>query len=56
MVRSGILYRKNHKGIYLRCLRRKEAKKMLEEFRKQEAIKHGSRLTTAHQMLQAGYY
>lgn len=56
MLRGSILYKKNHEGVYLRCLGKEEAERVLREFHDKFRTGHGSGSSTAHQILRAGYY
>lgn len=56
MLKGVVLYKKNHEGIYLRCLGKQEAEKVINEFHKRYGTGHGSAITTANQILRAGYY
>jgi len=56
MVQRGLLFKKNHEGIYLRCLNRDEADKVLLDLHDKYGAAHGSHLATTHKILRAGYY
>ncbi|HEX4851449.1 MAG TPA: hypothetical protein VFV08_11615 [Puia sp.] len=56
MVQGGLLFRKNHDGIYLRCLNRAKADKVLIELHDKYRTGHGSHLATTHKILRASYY
>lgn len=56
MLQGSILYRRNHEGIYLRCVGKEEAKQIIEHFHSKFGTRHGANLATAHQILRAGYY
>ncbi|XP_059074946.1 uncharacterized protein LOC131874979 [Cryptomeria japonica] len=56
MLQGSILYRRNHEGIYLRCVGKEEAKQIIEHFHSKFGTRHGANLAIAHQILRAGYY
>lgn len=56
MLKGAILYKKNHEGIYLHCLRKEEATWVMTKFHDKYGIDHGSGLATANQILRVGYY
>lgn len=57
MLKDGVLYKINYHGIYLRCLEKEEAHKVLEEFHNREGgTSHTSGNALAHQILRVGYY
>ncbi|XP_057863203.1 uncharacterized protein LOC131071404 [Cryptomeria japonica] len=56
MLQGSVLYRRNHEGIYLRCVGKNEAKQIVEQFHNRFGTGHGASLATAHQILRAGYY
>jgi len=48
--------KKNHDGIWLRCLEKDDANHVLKEMHDGPAGGHYGRETTAHKTLRAGYY
>ena len=55
MLHDRKLYKRNYKGIYLKCLGRDEAKEVLENFHNKYGIGHGSAEETSHMILRSGY-
>ena len=53
---DNILFKKNFKGVLLRCLERNEADSVLPQLHARPAGGHFGRETTAHKVLKAGYY
>jgi len=53
---DNILFRKNFKGVLLRCLERSEADNVLSQLHAGPARGHFSGETTTHKILKAGYY
>jgi len=51
-----VLYRKNYDGVYLRCLEKEDANKVLSELHDGPARGHFRGDTTTHKILIAGYY
>lgn len=51
-----ILYRKNHDGIWLRCLEKDDANHVLKEMHDDPAGGHYGGETTTHKILRAKYY
>lgn len=56
MLQGAVLYRRNHEGVFLRCLGKEEAKQIMEHFHSRFGTGHGGALATAHQVLMAEYY
>lgn len=56
MLQGAVLYKKNHEGIYLRCVGREEAKQIMEQFHGRSGTSHEGCLATTHQIARAGYY
>ena len=56
MFQGIVLYKQNHEGIYLRCVRKEEARNILEHFHDKWGIGHGSDLATTYWILRVGYY
>lgn len=56
MIKGGILFKKNYEGIYLRCLDKPEANKVLTKLHDKFGTTHGSHLATTHAILRARYY
>jgi len=56
MIKGSVLYKKNHEGIYLRCLDKSEVDQVLISFHDRFGIGHGWAHSTANQILWAGYY
>ena len=53
---NNVLYRKNHDGIWLRCLEKDDADHVLKEMHDSLVGGHYGGETTAHRILRAGYY
>jgi len=53
---DSILYKKNHDGIWLRCLEKDDANHVLKEMHNGPASGQYGRETIAHKILRAGYY
>lgn len=53
---NGILYRKNHDGIWLRCLEKDYANYVLKDVHDGLVGGHYGREITAHKILRVGYY
>lgn len=51
MLRDRKLYKRNYKGIYLKCLGHEEAKEVLEHFHDKYGTGHGSAEAIAHMIL-----
>lgn len=56
MLQGSILYRRNHEGIYLRCVGHDEAKRIIEHFHSKFGIGHRGSQVIALQIPRAGYY
>lgn len=56
MLQGSILHRRNHEGIYLRCVGNDEAKRIMEHFHSKFGIGHGGSQATTYHILRAGYY
>ena len=56
MLEGFVLYRKNHDGVYLRCVGKEETRYIIENFHSKYGTSHGSGLAMAHQISRAGYY
>lgn len=56
MLQGAVLYKKNHDGIYLRCVEKEEAKQILEQFHRKYGTSHRSSLFMANQISRVGYY
>ena len=53
---NGVLFRKNYDGVFLRCLEREDATKVVKELHDHSVGGHFSRDTTDHKILRAGIY
>lgn len=56
MIKGGALFKRNHEGIYFKCLNRIEANEMLQELHDMFGTTHGAPLAITHLILRAGYY
>lgn len=56
MLKGVILYKKNHEGVYLRCLGKHEAERVMEEFHDRYGTHHGFAPSTENQILRVVYY
>lgn len=56
MLKGVVLYKRNHEGVYLRCLGREKYERMMSEFHDRYGTGHGSTPSTTNQILRAGYY
>ena len=56
MLQGSMLYRKNHDGVYLRCVGKEEARHIIEQFHSKYGTSHGSGLGMALQISRAVYY
>ena len=53
---DGVLFRKNYDGVFLRCLEREDANKVVAKLHDGPTGGHFSRDTTSHKILRVGYY
>ena len=53
---DGVLLRKNYDGVFLRCLKQEDAKKVITELHDGPARVHFFEDTTTHKILRVGYY
>ncbi|XP_058722923.1 uncharacterized protein LOC131594738 [Vicia villosa] len=53
---GGVLYKRHHDGVLLRCVVKEEASKIIEEMHEGEFGTHSSGHTMAKKILRAGYY
>ena len=53
---DGVLFRKNYDGVFLRCLKHEDAKRVVAELHDGPAGGHFSGDTTTHKILRARYY
>ena len=53
---NGILYKSNHDSTLLRCVDKKEVKKIMEDMNEGIFGTHSSGHTMANRILRAGYY
>ena len=53
---DGVLFRKNYDGVFLRCLEREDATKVVKELHDGPAGGHFFEDTTTHKIPRAGYY
>lgn len=56
MIKSGSLYRKNFKGVYLHCLDQQQVKQVIAEFHGKHGIGHGLVDAMGHQIWRPGNY
>lgn len=56
MMKGVVLYKENHEGVYLCCLGREEATRVMVEFHDKNGTGHGSAPSTANQILRVGCY
>ena len=56
MLQDRKLYKRNYEGIYLKCLRREEAKEVLEQYNDKYGMRHGSTKVMTHMILRSGYF
>ena len=55
-IMDGVLFKKNYDGVFLRCLEREDASKIVIELHDEPAGGNYSGDTIAHKILRAGYY
>ena len=53
---NGILYKRNHDSILLRCVDKSEAERIMEELHECTFVTHSSGHTMENKILRAGYY
>ena len=53
---NGVLFRKNYDRVFLKCLEREDAAKVVKELHDGPTGGHFSGDTTTHKILRAGYY
>ena len=53
---GGVLYRRHHDGLLLRCVDKKEAARIIEEIHEGDFGTHSNGHTMAKKILRAGYY
>ena len=56
MLHDNKLYKRNYKGIYLKCLGNEEAKDVLKHFYDKYGTRHGSVEATTHMILRLDYF
>ena len=53
---GGVLYKRHHDGVLLRCVEKQEASRIIEEMHEGEFGTHSNGHTMAKKILRAGYY
>ena len=53
---NGVIFKSNYDGVFLRCLEKEDACKVVKELHNGPAGGHFSRNTIAHNILRVAYY